>query len=115
MGISQLCVPEDTGWYHVAPCPTTSFPWSWVLDRQKPSLEHAVSMAKTGKELLIAEVWVSMPLPSGPSVLRPQRGFMWKLALQKPFLEQVCHQHITRILVQGDSPDLFSHLSSVLL
>lgn len=58
-------------------CPTTSFPWSWVWDRQKPSLEHNGIYGKdrfpwTGKELLIAEVWVSMPLPSGPSVLRPQ-------------------------------------------
>lgn len=41
-------IPEDTGWYHVASCPTTSFPWSWVLDRQKPSLKHTVSMARTG-------------------------------------------------------------------
>lgn len=56
--------PEDTGWYHVPPL----FPWSWVLDRQKPSLEHTGIYGKdrfpwTGKELLIAEVWVSMPLP----------------------------------------------------
>lgn len=36
--------PEDTGWYHVPPL----FPLSWVLDRRKPSLEHMVSMVRTG-------------------------------------------------------------------